>query len=697
MAQQTFAQVFMINRVVKLIAKHTDIDIPSLPSQEQHTRAKEIVKCLLDDGILHYMKTKYKHNDINVITSLFNSIIGKYSKQYKLIISYEKNCINTGHNDNAGHYNSRYYERKIFDQTDLIPKTFQFLQLIDINQCCLVNSSWLYHGYNINSIYYINFATCMKIITQSDSTTNINNLEQKKRFLQRCINIRKFKYSSWANGELSQSFIDQFKQFYNIEHIEIAIKKYGEKERQIIDIISKHSKKLKTFDCGFESKSDMMKWNSNHKQLDMAPDKNDDNYNLPTFYLNNCEKIDLKGLLFPIIFTNKCNVLILNYCNKTSKQWCRNVINNCDFDNIKCIWLNNVSFDKNINNNDTKILINQITSKCNNLERFIVSDPTEDILLMWKGLIPTIKKNNVGVEIMPFAFASFQNLDADTCDKLYQLLDDDNYKNECGIKGLVLVMERKSCIFYKKLLAMKNIESRLESLIVTLHWDCTKKELFAVKKMYEKYQNLLLYSITADHDDIDINFLEIMVLLNIYTTSKESEKKCFVKLDWNFMPIDDTDFSGPPMYWYGSDFELLVEWFLEKMVVNMIDNQIPMELDIRFETRFVSKQDKAYKQDAYLKTMNEISKIFLSVFSKYINIEVTKTVDIYKMQSNNNTYINIYNSKYKHPKCNKYCKFLPVPVFEFSVYDIKTQAFSEDDVLLANLKIQTALAETDFP
>ena len=695
----------MINRLVNLITKHTEIDIPPLPSHEhQDTQAKEILKCLRADGILHYMKTKYNHNHINVINVLFNKMIDKYSKEYNLIISYEKNCINIAHNDSVNQNNSRYYERKIFNQADLIPKTFQFLQLIDINQCCLVNSIWLYHGYNINSIYYIKFDTWMKIITQSDSTTNNDNLEQKKRFLQRTINIRKFKYCSWTDVELSQSFIDQCKQFHNIEHFKIEIKQYQDKERQIIDIISKHSKKLKSFECGFQSKSEMMEWNSKQKQL-----HENSNFNLPTFYLNNCETIELKGLLFPIIFTNTCNVLNLSYCNKISKQWCQNVINSCDFCNIKRLWLSDISFDKSINSNNKKIFINQIASKCNNLEKFCVGDPTEDILLIWKGLIPTIKKNNVCVEIIPFAYESLKDLNTDICDKLYQLVNDDNYKNECGINVLVLFITTKSCIFYKKLLSMKNIESRVENLIILSQYgnECAKNELFEVKKMYEKYQHLLLYFIKGGHDNI--TFQEMINLLNIYTTSKHSEQKCFVKLDWDFVfHIEDSDRGGPSRcYDYPDDKDHFVMYDedddlkedmqkLFERIINMIDDQIPMELDIRLKTRFVSESDKARYEYWYLGIIIQIYKLFLSAFDKYVNINldvntshVPQTMDMDTMESNDNA------DKYKQPKCNKYCKFLPVPVFEFYFYDTRKQRYSMDDFLVANLTIQTALAHED--
>ena len=126
MTQSTFVHLFILNRLVNMITKHTEIDVPTLPSQEQHTRAKEIVKCLRDGGVSRYMKTKYNHNDINVITLLFNKMIDKYSKQYNLIISYQKNCIDTSHNDSVNPNKSRYHECKICNQTDLIPKHFNF-------------------------------------------------------------------------------------------------------------------------------------------------------------------------------------------------------------------------------------------------------------------------------------------------------------------------------------------------------------------------------------------------------------------------------------------------------------------------------------------------------------------------------------------------------------------------------------------
>ena len=145
---------------------------------------------------------------------------------------------------------------------------------------------------------------------------------------------------------------------------------------------------------------------------------------------------------------------------------------------------------------------------------------------------------------------------------------------------------------------------------------------------------------------------------------------------------------------------------LFERIKNMIDDQIPIELDVRLKTKFWSKGDKVHYQEWYLGIMVEIyDELFLSAFGKYMNIKdvnvstsetAPKTMDMDKMQSNNNGDINDYNCKYKHPKCNKYCKFLSVPVFEFSVYDIKKQMyFKNKQFLFANLKIQTALEDHD--
>ena len=200
------------------------------------------------------MEHNYNTNNIDDISSLFNKMIKEYPNEYEKIISFDKNCISEYDEKNDIFNKAWYYERLVFNQSDLIPKAFQFLDFLNINNCSLVNSIWLYHGYNINSIYYFDtqklfFRKRRKIVRPAfeDACDWIDpNFECKRRFLTRLVNVRKLRYVDCINifgvdKSLFRLFIQQFKKMQKIEFIDVRLAKYNMDEQgQMIDLISQN-------------------------------------------------------------------------------------------------------------------------------------------------------------------------------------------------------------------------------------------------------------------------------------------------------------------------------------------------------------------------------------------------------------------------------------------------------------------------
>ena len=206
MALSTFVQLFITKRIINLNPKCTDqLDWFSI---EQSDKAKQILTFLSATNIQQFMMTKYNHDNDKIISIIFNKLITNYPNEYNLIVSFENNCIPANNcNDKSDKIKtiaSRYYENKLFNQTDLIPKIFQFLPFGSLNVCCLVNSIWLYHSYNINSIYRLNGNLWL------DNFTKLNFIRLKQKHTKQ-------KQKQTQREKQRQKYLQQQqeKRFYN--------------------------------------------------------------------------------------------------------------------------------------------------------------------------------------------------------------------------------------------------------------------------------------------------------------------------------------------------------------------------------------------------------------------------------------------------------------------------------------------------
>ena len=182
----SFVRLFLINRIMNhectnsvtnddqnvkttMIKKLVSI-IPN--DNIMRSVAFDIISQLIDNGIKQYMIEFYNQDKhANIIETIFNRIIlTKFAKEYGNQVSF------IGDNNNGNNY---YYQSAVFNSNDLICCIFQYLTYEmnfdgDLSNCELVNSKWLYHVWNPQSIYFIDI-TKLFYLTGSYNGTNINN------------------------------------------------------------------------------------------------------------------------------------------------------------------------------------------------------------------------------------------------------------------------------------------------------------------------------------------------------------------------------------------------------------------------------------------------------------------------------------------------------------------------------------------
>ena len=146
-----------------------------------------------------------------IIEQIFDVILTKFKKEYQQVITY------------CGKDNS--FQESVFNTNDLMCSIFQFLTDFDLHSnlviyelmnCSLVNSHWLYHTWNPNSIYSVSL---YKLITQSIRYQK-NSLYS--RMWQRYCNAQKI--YAYAEREhvrlnLSKDVLNKLAMFTNILYI----------------------------------------------------------------------------------------------------------------------------------------------------------------------------------------------------------------------------------------------------------------------------------------------------------------------------------------------------------------------------------------------------------------------------------------------------------------------------------------------
>ena len=161
----SFIRLFMIRRILGVHIDHSanlnhEIEklVLLLQNMENYKIAKLILSRLINDGIKEYMANTYDDQTQSfVIEAIFNEIImTKFTKEYQHLTKYvgHDSCQTTHSNMND------FFQTTLWNTDDLMCLIFQFLDFghrfdDDLFHCSLVNSHWLYHVWNLNSIYKV--------------------------------------------------------------------------------------------------------------------------------------------------------------------------------------------------------------------------------------------------------------------------------------------------------------------------------------------------------------------------------------------------------------------------------------------------------------------------------------------------------------------------------------------------------------
>ena len=312
-----FIQLFAIRRIIgKYTLTHPINDLNTLSQELDNLESQQVAQKLLSQlvggGVKLYMKKYYNKNKQSlVIESIMNKIIFvKFAKEYNQLI----NCKLSKDND--------YYQRLVFNAGDVMCNIFQYLQYgIGFNQCLfncsLVNIQWLFHSWNVNSVYCIDLT---KLIGQtfkiSQSNNNINN--NILRMWNRLVKA-KYLYVHWYEHTDAPVLWDRMRTLKHVEKIDGHV--YGAVGLQCMyNIMNIYKEKLK----------------SNYSYISYTPFNriNIRENVLQPLTLVNAVHIQISSLHFYIKWSKTCKKLDLGYgcgLEYLSKNWCNYVIKNVCF------------------------------------------------------------------------------------------------------------------------------------------------------------------------------------------------------------------------------------------------------------------------------------------------------------------------------------------------------------------------------
>ena len=341
-----------------------------------------IVTRLINNGIKKYMSKYYEERaQANIIEDIFDKmILEKFCQEYNEMINY---------GINKEIKNNNYCQHLLFNSSDLMSQIFQCLEWgiqfdEDLYSCSLVSSHWLYHVWNVNSVYHINFSKLI-LVREDDSENN----RKWTRMWQRLYNVKSMQIK--FNVKYSKAVlatVNKLSMFRKIEkvNVDVHVREQNEVEKYIsclIPILSRCKDRIN--DCRIWIK---------HHGFDSSDFEAPSPLRLPK-----AQYFEIRDSLFYRQWTNECRQLKLAWFKNINKDWCKFVIENCDCSNINNLILNGVTFDYiSIN----KVILNQFALKFCNLKTFeieIDGKIDNNVLLFWQLLEATISKNKTKVKL----------------------------------------------------------------------------------------------------------------------------------------------------------------------------------------------------------------------------------------------------------------------------------------------------------
>ena len=424
----SFIRLFVIRRIIERyindivgdVGNHNEITakVNTLASEfccedenenETYVLVNNIISRLINDGIKVYMNKWYNENKQAIIIEMIfeKLVLKKFAKEYNALITY------VGNDDSK-------YQNKLFNSNDLMSSILEYLEYGshfdgDLVSCSLVSSHWLYHAWNVNSVYYVELHSLLLHETMQYETTNTNTNTKANgvlRMWQRLINA---KYIDFDDNEIkmTQLLVNRLLMLKNVHKIKFVSSNVTEYPNALKRIINewRHSEKIEW--C------EMIFFVNYASKRDERPDERPATDNVfPIWTFNNAQYIKIRDLYFYRKWSNKCQELILNYLENINSNWCHFIIKNCDCSGVKILEIKGVSF--KINESKTEYVLKQFALKFINLKRLklqmkLGGRGTNEDLLLLQLFKPIILKNNGRIELTIFK--------SSYCDKINEILN----------------------------------------------------------------------------------------------------------------------------------------------------------------------------------------------------------------------------------------------------------------------------------
>ena len=462
-------------------------------NQEVKTCANLIITRLIYDGIKIYMKKWYNEGkQANIIEDIFNNIIlVKFEKQY--------NKLNTVYAINDSNTNGRYYQNQVFISNDLMSSIFQYLYWQNLIDCNFVNSYWLYHAWNVNSVYRV----CLDKMIQDTLEYGDNKNNTVGRLWQRLINAKYIKienlnFSSRSDNTL-RLLVNRLSLLTNIESVSISRFKENDTNVTILKSLMSRSKERIKY-CNINTRT-VTSGKSNLGQL--SP-----------LRLPQARSVVIHDSYFYRSWSNKCTKIEWKNFNIT-KDCCEFWIKNCDCSNVRFLELCSVTFAFGNDDDDESALLKQLASKFINLQRLKIGfdgDFDKNTMLFWQLLKGIKVELNVGFrkkhwyeslnDVMKKPDLKIEKLNVDYNPISVQFIQQ---RDNCGLKYLNAfgkIQELASQLSFKSITCFELSSSSLSDtndflglnviidnqlfIIVDNHYDFDKKYDFELERTFKK-------------------------------------------------------------------------------------------------------------------------------------------------------------------------------------------------------------------
>ena len=513
---------------------------------ELESKARDILLRLITDGLKKYMNDWYNEQEQAIIIEMiFNKmIIANFEEEYNQLITY------VGKNK---------YENLLFNSTDLMANVFQYLEYGekfdgDLVECSLVNSHWLYHSWNVRSVYYVDFDQLIEQTSKYGADDNNNIL----RIWQRLTNAKDVYFNN-RNVKFTKFVLNRLLMMKNIRNVTFTF--HDVDSTDICVVI------LKTL---FSKWKDKIEWCC----LDAESTLNE-NAILSPLKLLNCRYIEICDVYFYRMWSNKCKELVLSPMGNIDSNWCKYVINHCDCSGIKILELRGIEFCDKASININQCLLKQLLLKFNNLEKlslYFSKRFDSNISFLIQCLRPIIKSNDGSIELeFDYSFTDW--------DKINKIWNKDNLDANVDMCKICLD------------------SGFAEEDLELIHFIGEKRDdIYDIKTNTPKKNNCLTYlnfSTKIDWDllSLCLSFESIDILqLNI------DFDYCYLLsafLEWNLYTIDDAKetlfivVNGDCMHTHYTDFEQVC-----KNIVSLLDKQMPIDIHITIDTIYEEEINK---------------------------------------------------------------------------------------------------------